>query len=454
MTIEEEYRETRKRSKSLYDRALKVMPGGIEHDARFIRPFPFYVERAEGARKWDIDGNELIDLWSGHGAFVLGHNPPSVVTAVNQQIRQGFHYSSCHELSLRLAELIVELLPCAEEVRYMHSGTEANMLAIRLARAYTGKNKVIKFRGHFHGYWNEGVVGVRPPYEAPMSIGVPEESMCNVLLADHNNSEQALRLISDNDDIACVIMDPTGHAFILPFNPEFIKEIRRITEDKGVLLIFDEVLSSFRYGPHGVQGIVGVTPDLTTLAKVIGGGLPISAVAGKRQIMELIAFTDDRERNRHSRVISQGTHSGNPVVCAAGLAYLRLLADGEPQTYISKLGAMLRKGMNEVIRKHDIEGCVYGRFSTARSFLSHDCPYLGKCDGENCRCPDLAKLDAGSPLEVRRKLHLAMLLNGVDYSGGGTGTMFLNAGLTDSDIEKVIYAFDHSLTRLKMEKVI
>jgi len=454
MTIEEEYQKTRKNSKRLYDRALKIMPSGIDHDARFIRPFPFYVERAEGARKWDIDGNELIDLWSGHGALVLGHNPPSVLSAVAQQMKRGFHYSACNELSLKLAELIVELLPSAEEVRYMHSGTEANMLAIRLARAYTGKNKVIKFRGHFHGYWNEGVIGVRPPYEAPMSIGVPEESMSNVLLADHNNSEQVLRLISENDDIACVIMDPSGHAFILPFNHEFIKEIRRITEDKGVLLIFDEVLSSFRYGQHGVQGIVGVTPDLTTLAKVIGGGLPISAVAGKRQIMELIAFTDDKERNRHRRVISQGTHSGNPVVCAAGLAYLRLLADGEPQTYINRLGTTLRKGMNEVIKKHNIEGCVYGQFSTARSFLSHDCPYLGKCDGENCRCPDLAKLDAGSPLEVRHKLHLAMLLNGVDYSGGGTGTMFLNAALTDKDIEKAVYAFDHSLTRLKIEKVI
>jgi glutamate-1-semialdehyde 2,1-aminomutase len=412
------------------------------------------VERAEGARKWDLDGNELIDLWSGHGAFVLGHNPPSVVDAVNHQSKQGFHYSACNELSLKLAELIVELLPSAEQVRYMQSGTEANMLAIRLARAYTGKNKVIKFQGHFHGYWNEGVVGVRPPYETPMSIGVPEESMSNMLLAEHNNSEQVSRLISENDDIACVIMDPTGHAFILPFNPEFIKDIRQITEDKGILLIFDEVVASFRYGPHGVQGIIGVTPDLTTLAKVIGGGLPLSAVAGKREVLDLISFTDDRERNRNCRVISQGTHSGNPVVCAAGLAYLGLLADGEPQTYINTLGTMLRKGMNEVIRKHDIRGCVYGHFSTARSFLSHDCPYLGECDGEDCHYPDLAQLDAGSPLELRRSLHLAMLLNGVDYSGGGTGTMFLNAALKERDIEKVIAAFDHSLKRLKIEKLI
>lgn len=453
MTITEEYQSTRKKSKSLYDRARKVMPSGIEHDARFMKPFPFYVERVEGARKWDVDGNELIDLWSGHGAFVLGHNPPSVVAAVVNQIKQGFHYSSCNRLQLELAELITELLPGAEEVRYLQSGTEANMLAIRLARAYTGKNKVIKFQGHFHGYWDEGTIGIRPPYEIPMSVGVPKESTGNMLLAEHDNSDQVRKLIDETNDVACVIMDPTGHSFVLPFNPEFMKEVRRITAEKKVLLIFDEVVSAFRYGPHGIQGIIGVTPDLTTLAKIIGGGLPLSAVAGKKEIMELISFTEDEERNRYRRVISQGTHSGNPVVCAAGLAYLRLLADGKPQEYINKLGVKLRKGMNEAIAKHNIAGCAYGHFSVARSFLSHACPYLGRCDGENCRFPDLAKLDSGSPPSIRRQLHLAMLLNGVDYLGG-LGTMFLNAGLAEQDIEKVIYAFDQSLKRLKMEKAI
>jgi len=452
MTIEEEYTMTRKKSKSLHDRARKVMPSGIEHDARFLQPFPFYVERAEGARKWDVDGNELIDLWSGHGAFVLGHNPPSVVAAVAQQIKKGFHYSACHAAQVELAELIVKLLPGAEELRYMQSGTEANMLALRIARAYTGKNKVVKFKGHFHGYWNEGVVGVRPPYEVPMSIGVPKGCMESILLADHNNSEQVRRLIKETGDVACVIMDLTGHDFILPFDPEFSKEIRRITEDAGVVLIFDEVVSAFRYGAHGMQGIVGVTPDLTTLAKAIGGGLPLSVVVGKKEIMELISLTDDQERNRHRRVNSQGTHSGNPVVCAAGLAYLKLLADGKPQAYINKLGAMLRKGMNEVIMKQGIAGCVYGRYSVARPFLSHDCPYLAQCDRENCRFPDLAKLDAGTPPEVRRKFHLAMLLNGVDFSAG-LGGMFLNAGLTEQDIGKITDAFGRSLARLKKEKV-
>jgi glutamate-1-semialdehyde 2,1-aminomutase len=372
---------------------------------------------------------------------------------VAQQIQKGFHYSACHEAQVELAELIVKLLPGAEELRYMQSGTEANMLALRMARAYTGKNKIIKFKGHFHGYWNEGVVGVRPPYEVPMSIGVPGGCRENILLADHNNGKQVERLIKEDGDVAGVIVDLTGHGFILPFDPDFGKDIRRITEDAGVVLIFDEVVSGFRYGPHGMQGIVGVTPDLTTLAKAIGGGLPLSAVVGKKEIMEMISFTDDQEQNRHRRVISQGTHSGNPVVCAAGLAYLKLLADGKPQAYINRLGAQLRKSMNEVLIEEGIAGCVYGRYSSVRIFLSHNCPYLGSCDRENCRFPDLARLDAGTPPGVGHKFHLAMLLNGVDYLSG-LGAMFLNAALTERDIEKIAAAFGRSLARLKKEEVL
>ena len=169
--------------------------------------------------------------------------------------------------------------------------------------------------------------------------------------------------------------------------------------------------------------------------------------------MELISFTDDPGQNRHRRVNSQGTHSGNPVVSAAGLAYLSLLADGKPQTYINALGSMLRRGMNEVIKKRRIGGCVYGRYSVARIFLSHTCPHLDACDKENCLFPDLAKLDIGTPPEVRHKLHLAMLLNGIDFASG-LGGMFLNAGVSEQDVEKITYAFEQSLIRLKKEKVI
>ena len=451
--IEKEYISTRKTSESMFLRARQCMAGGISHDSRHIRPFPFYIERADGARKWDIDGNELIDLWSGHGSLVLGHNHPDVVAAATEQARKGFHYSACHELEVALSEMVVRLIPCAEKVRLMQSGTEANMLAIRMARAFTGRNKLIKFRGNFHGYWDEGVCGVRPPFAVPMSVGVPKENIHNVLLANHNSSEDVLRLIKETNDVAGVIMDPAGaHGIRMANRPGFVEEVRRITKEKGVVLIFDEIVSGFRYAPGGVQEILNVTPDLTTLGKALGGGLNMSAVAGKREIMEVLEFSDDADQNRFRRVIDQGTHSGSPVACAAGLATLKRLETGEPQAYMNKLGAGLRKEMNDVIKKHEIPGCVRGNYSVIHVFLLHNCPQLGKCDTVNCTFPDHEVIDRGTPVKVGRLLHLANILHGFDHSAGA-GMLFLNARLTDQDVESVIMAFDRSLTRLKEEKI-
>jgi len=452
MSIAEEYIATHPTSEKLYRRISAVMPSGIGHDSRRTKPFPIFVNRAAGSKKWDVDGNEYIDLWNGHGGLLLGHCHPEVVAAVADQIQRGFHFSALNELELELAEMVTRLMPCAESVRWMQSGTEANMLAIRVARAYTRKNKVIKFRGHFHGYWNEGLLAVAPPYDKPMSIGVPKENMSNVLLVDHNNSDDVRRLIEETNNVACVIMDPIGHAFVHHDRPGFLEEVRQITKEKGVVLIYDEVVSGFRLAPGGAQEAFGVIPDLATISKTLGSGLPGSAVVGKKQIMDVIAFKDDAKRDRFRRVISQGTHSGNAVVCACGLATLKILSTGEPQAHMNKMGTMLRKSMNEVIKKHDIPACVYGDYSIGRIFVSHDCPYVGRCDVTNCTYPDDAKIDAGTPPMVRDKLYLAMLLNGVDYMK--FGTYWLNAAITEQDVTKITDAIDGSLVRLKEEKVL
>ena len=450
--IEKEYIATRKESQKIYARAKEVIPSGISHDGRYMRPFPFYVEKADGARKWDVDGNELIDLWSGHGSLVLGHNHPDVVAAVIEQAKKGFHYSACNRLEVELAEMVRSLIPCAEKVRLMQSGTESNMLAIRIARAYTGKNKAIKFRGHFHGYWNEGVLAVRPPFDVPMSIGVPKENMGNMLLARHNNSDDIRQLINGTNDIACVIMDPAGaHGLTMANRPGFVEEVRQITKENGVVLIFDEVVSGFRYAPGGAQEVIGVTPDLTTLGKAIGGGLSLAALAGKREIMDVMEFTDDDHHNRFHRVIDQGTHSGGPVACAAGIAALKILSTGKPQTYINQLGAKMRKGMNEVIKRNDIPGCVYGNYSVNHAFLLHKCPQLGKCDTVNCTYPDHEEIDIGTPARVQRLLYIADVLQGFDH---GSGKFYLNAALSEQDVDTVIMAFDLSLKRLKAEKIL
>jgi glutamate-1-semialdehyde 2,1-aminomutase len=452
--IEKEYISKRKISEKMYQRALKVIPSGIVHDARYIKPFPFYVDKANGARKWDVDGNEIIDLWSGHGALILGHNHPDVLAAVTEQMEKGFHFSACHQLELEISEMIASLIPSAEKVRLVETGTGANMLAIRIARAYTGRNKVIKFRGHFHGYWDECIVGVRPPFDIPMSAGVPSGNTSNVLLVDHNNSEEVRRLIEKTNDVAAVIMDPAGaHAIIMANRPGFVEEVRQITKERGVLLIFDEVISGFRYAPGGAQEILGVTPDLTALGKIIGGGLNMSAVVGKRDIMEVLEFTDDAFHNRFHRVIDQGTHSGSPLACAAGLATLKILKTGEIQAYINGLGAKLRKGMNEIIKKYHIPGCVHGNYSINYIFLLHDCPQLGKCDTINCTFPDHEVIDRGTPVKVGRLLHLANILHGFDHSGG-LEMLLLNSALTAKDLEIVIEAFDCSLMRLKEENII
>ncbi len=451
--IEKEYIATRKTSQEIHRRAQQVIPSGIVHDGRHIKPFPFYIERADGARKWDVDGNELIDLLSGHGSLVLGHCYPDVVAAVAEQVKKGFHYSACHQLEVELAEMVANLIPCAEKVRLMQTGTEANQLAIRIARAYTGKNKAIKFRGHFHGYWNEGVLAVNPPFDIPMSIGVPKENMSNVLLAHHNSSEDVRELIDETHDVACVIMDPAGAQSLTMANrPGFVEEIRQITKEKGVVLIFDEIVSGFRYAPGGAQEVLGITPDLTTLGKIIGGGLNMAAVAGKREIMEVLEFTDDANHNRLYRVIDQGTHSGSPVACAAGIATLKILSTGKPQTYINNLGTKIRKSMNEVIKKHHIPGCVYGNYSINHIFLQHDCPQLGKCDTVNCTFPNQEVICRGTPAKVRRLLQLANILHGFDHFG--FGMLVLNAAVSEQDVETVIMAFDHSLARLKEEDIL
>ncbi len=450
-TIEEEYIAKHSTSEKLYRRAWEVMTSGIHHDTRYMKPFPFYIARADKARKWDVDGNELIDLWSGHGGLILGHNHPDVVAAVKEQAEKGFHYSACHEKEVELAELIVRMVPCAEKIRYVQTGLEACSLAIRIARAYTGKDKFIKFRGHFHGYFDEVMVGVRPPHDAPMSIGVPKTALSNVLLARHNHSEDVLRLIeASRNDIACVIMDPVCHAFVMANKPGFLEEVRRITREKGVVLIFDEVWSGFRLAPGGAQEVLGVTPDLTAIAKGMVGGLPGSAVVGKKEIMDVMTFTGDPEHDRFHRVISQGTHSGNPMIVACALATLKILSTGEPQRYINRLGDKLRKNLNEVVKKHNVPGCVYGNWSVVRNFIGAECPFE---DPLNPICDDHERVDRAASPKVRDKLYLAMHLNGVDYSRG-LGLMQMNAALTEEDIEKVTDAYDRSLLRLKQEKIL
>jgi glutamate-1-semialdehyde 2,1-aminomutase len=444
-TIEQEYADTRPKSRALYGRAVQSMPSGVAHDGRALTPFPFYVERADGARKWDVDGHAYLDGWSGHGALILGHNHPAILRAILEQAPRGLHYSACHELEIRWAELIRACVPGAERVRFTMTGTETTALALRVARAHTGRTKVVKFRGHFHGVHDVATAAVKDPFEIPMSAGVPAETLSTVLVARHNDLAHVLELL-DEHEVAAVILEPAAaRSMVVPTDPAFLRALRELTRARGVILVFDEVVTGFRMAPGGAQEYFGVTADLTCLAKAVAGGLPGAALVGRADLLDTIAFTGDAKRDRTRRVADQGTYSASPLIAAAGVAALEILRTGEVQRELNRLGDRLRAGMNQVLKAREIRGCVYGASSIFRIFLGADAQELGLHDYRL----DEARLDRGMG-PIGTTLHLAMLLEGVDYNRG-SAIGWLNAAMTDTDIDYMTDAFDRSLERLARE---
>jgi len=430
-TVTERYRKERPGSWARWERACRVIPGGITHDGRYLTPFPLYVRRAAGPRKWDVDGQEYVDYWMGHGALFLGHAHPSLVEAVQAQVGRGTHYGACHDLEVEWAEWITRLVPSAELVRFTMSGTEATHLALRLARAATGRPKIVKFTGHFHG-WHDGVsAGVNPPYEIPMSAGIPGAVLGEVLLSPPNDMAALERLVGSRQDIAAVILEPAGgSAGTIPTEPGFLKDLRQLTRDRGLVLIFDEVISGFRYAPGGAQEYYGVTPDLTTLAKIVAGGLPGAAVCGRREIVGLMAFGEDTGWNRAQRVAQNGTYNANPLSAAAGIAMLSELANGKLHDAANARGAELRAGLNDVFRKAGVACVAYGDVSIFHVSLEGS-------PGAKAKDPDLY-----------HKWRCALILQGVDMSAYHG---WVSAVHGEREIEETIDAVARAVRDLQAE---
>jgi glutamate-1-semialdehyde 2,1-aminomutase len=440
-TIDDAFRRRFARSAELYERSRKVIAGGITHDGRNFAPFPIYVDHAEGSRKWDVDGNELIDHWMGHGALLLGHNHPRVTAAVAEQVHKGTHYGACHELEVAWAEQVVGLIPSAEWVRFTMSGTEATMLAIRDARAFTGREKIIRFAGHFHGWHDFAMAGYQPPFDTPTSTGVPKAVAESMLVAYPNNIDSVRELLDAHpNEVAAVIVEPGGGSNgIIPTNVQFLRDLRALTSERGVVLIFDEVITGFRYSPGGAQQMYGVTPDVTTLAKIIAGGLPGGAVVGRHDILDVQTFKGELRKDRFERVLHQGTFNANPLSAAAGLTALQLVAEGWPTEQANEKGEMLRAGLRDVFERRGVAGVVLGESSVFQILL-------GEGMEEAVETTDVQRLMAGrGAVNTLRK---AMLLNGVDLmrSGGFTSTVH-----EDEELEKTISAFDRSLEALQRE---
>ena len=439
-------------SKRLYEQAVGVFPSGITHDNRFLQPFPIYCNRGEGAHKWDVDGHEYVDYVGGHGALLLGHSHPDVVKAVQAQMPLGTHFGAGHELEVRWGQMVQRLIPSAERVKFTASGTEATHLAIRLARSFTGKTAIVKFEGHFHGWHDYATAAVDPPYDVPTSSGVPAETLATmrVLPAELGAVERAL----EAGDVAAVILEPTGGAWgTLPLDDAFCRELRRLTQAKGALLIFDEVITGFRCAPGGAQAAYGMgregaawsseMPDLTTLAKILAGGLPGGAVAGRANILGILEFDAARPGwNRGGRIAHPGTFNGNPLSAAAGIACLEIVAKGEVHRHVNGLAERLRAGLNEAARPFGLEGCAYGTFSMFHISLDRSLLPTSK---------EAARRYAKSKGAADAKLRRALLVQGIDLMG--TGGM-LSLAHTEADVDRTVTAFGNALTALEKEGVL
>jgi glutamate-1-semialdehyde 2,1-aminomutase len=416
MTIEAE----NPRSAELAARARAVLPSGVTHDNRYMADGPIYIDHTQGSRKWDVDGHEYIDYWMGHGALLLGHNPPPVVEAVLRQMPRGTHYGGSTELEIRWAELITGLVPSAERVRFTSSGTEAGMMAVRLARAFTGKSKLLKFEGHFHGWSDPMTAGFHAPFHVPSSVGVPAAVIDTVVVAPNN-------------DLAAV--------------EQILAGLRELTARHDVLLIFDEVITGFRYAPGGIQQASGVTPDLTMLAKIVAGGLPGGAVVGRADILAALEFHGDPHRDRFGRIHHPGTFNANPLSAVAGIAMLEIVARGEANAYVNQYGERLAVALNGALRQAGVTtGCVYGNGSIFHVLLAPG----AQADARGRLVPgsvDMLTLRAGTPGPVKQALQAALLRRGVDLMSGQHG--ICSTAHTEADAAQTVQAFYEAARALR-----
>jgi glutamate-1-semialdehyde 2,1-aminomutase len=442
-------------SHELYQRALELFPSGVTHDNRYFGDLePIYIDRALGSRKWDVDGNEYIDYWMGHGALLLGHGHPAIVEAVQRQVARGTHYGAAHPLEVEWGELIQRLVPSASRIKFTASGTEAVMLAVRLARAFAKRRKILKFQGHFHGWSDTMTAGFRAPFNVPSSVGIDDATLESVIVAPVDLAEVERIFSEQGHDIACVIIEPTGASYgTIPLPEGFLGGLREIVSRHGALLIFDEIVTGFRYSPGGVQQQTGVIPDVTTLAKIVAGGLPGGAVVGKAEVMTALEFHQgDEEWNRYKRINHPGTFNANPLSAAAGIAMLEIAATGEPQEHVSRLGHSLVAEMNGAIHQLGLQGsCVYGDGPIFHVLLGRG----ASADAGGSLVPgsaDTIVLRQANKPEVKAALQRGMMRRGVDLMSGHAGIMATSH--TQDDVALTATAFYETLREMKHARLI
>jgi len=421
------------KSKQLFAEAKKYIPGGVNSPVRAFKSVggdPLFIERGAGSKFYDADGNEFIDYIGSWGPHLFGHNPPFIKEALLTALENGTSFGAPTELEVKTAQIITKIVPSIEKVRMVNSGTEATMSAIRAARGYTGKEKFIKFEGCYHGHADYFLIKAGSgalTLGVPTSSGVTSGNAEDTLVADYNDIESVKKLVAENkDEIAAVIIEPiAGNMGVVKANDQFIKELKCICDEESIVLIFDEVMTGFRIAAGGAQKVLGVTPDLTTFGKIIGGGLPVGAFGGKAKIMDMIAPSGP--------VYQAGTLSGNPLAMAAGYAALNHISENkEIYTELEEISSYLDKGMKKNLDE-------LGKSYAMNRVGSMSCMFFKEGEVENFN-------DAvNSDTELYGKYFHEMLKRGIYLAPAQFEAMFISSAHSKEDIDKTIAAHKSSL---------
>ena len=424
---------------SLSERARAALPGGVSHELRYRDPYPAFIERAFGAEKWDVEGRRYVDFKMGSASQMLGHCHPVIVEAVQRQAERSIFSADCHEVEIEWAEWVNRLYPSAERTRFTASGTEATMLALRLGRAFSGKDHVLRIDGHFHGWHDHALKGAKAGSEAAPSLGIPVvvSELIHVCAADPVAMGEVLR----DARIGTVIIEASGANYgCVPLETNILRSLVDVARAAGAVVIFDEIITGFRWSPGGRQARDGIVPDLTTLAKVVTGGLPGGAVCGRAEIMELMNNATERDGIAPA-VSHKGTFNGAPLVAAAACAAMPLLASGEAQAQADAMALRMREGMNAVMQRLGVRGLAYGDSSI---FHVHF--------GRN-------SLEGLSPAEIRglpkaqvRAYRDGMLSRGVDMMAYTSG--LTSAAHTYELIDEALGAFEGTVSDMIRDGVL
>lgn len=421
-------------SKNLFNQAKKVIPSGVNSPVRYFEPYPFFVKRSQGSTIWDEDGRRLIDFCNGYGALLLGHNRKEIISAISQQLKRGILFCAPTELEIELSKLIVGNYPSIEKVRLVNTGSEATMTAIRLARGFTNKKKIIKFEGCYHGA-HDAVLVKAGSGSAHHGITVSEGSLADTsrhtLVVQYNNSDELEKVLSKNKDVAGVIIEPilANMGLILP-EKNFLNDVRKITKDYEVPLIFDEVVTGFRVSPGGAQQFFGIKPDITTLGKALGNGVTIAAVGGRREIMEKLT--------PGGKVYQASTFAGNPLSVVGAISSVKTINKLKNKIYpaLERYCMLLARAIDDIATDMKIPHQINFASSMFQIFFS-DKPVI---DYKTSKKADAKKF---------QKLFQNLLKNNIFIAPSQFETVFLSNSHTQNDLNKALTAYSNALRLVK-----